>query len=106
MLVQLRSRLFADPDRVMSDAKALLYRYLHPITGGPDGTGWPFGRPVHSGEIYAVLQRVSGVELVEQVQLYRADPLTGDRGQAMQHIEMADNALLFSYGHEVKVVPS
>lgn len=106
VLVQLRSRLFADPDRVMSDAKALLYRYLHPITGGPDGTGWPFGRPVHSGEIYAVLQRVSGVELVEQVQLYLADPLTGDRGQAMQHIDMADNALLFSYGHEVKVIPS
>ena len=26
-----------------------LYEYFHPITGGPDGTGWPFGRPVNVG---------------------------------------------------------
>ncbi len=104
VLVQLRARLFADPDRVAEDARLALYRHLHPIYGGNEGKGWPFGRSVHSGEIYAVLQRVHGVELVEQVQLYLADPLTGDRGHPVQHVELAENALLFSYGHEVKVL--
>ena len=36
-------------------AKAALFRYFHPTIGGPGGTGWPFGRPVHVGDAYAVL---------------------------------------------------
>jgi predicted phage baseplate assembly protein len=103
---QVRSFSFADPARVRADATAALYRFLHPIDGGSEGTGWPFGRPVHVGEIYAVLQHVPGVELVEAVQLYPADPVTGDRGQVTQRLEIADNALLFSYGHEVRVIES
>ena len=81
-----------------------LYRFLHPIKGGADGTGWPFGRPVHAGEVYAVLQQVYGVEIVEAVQLYPADPVTGERGLVTQRLEIAPNALLFSYGHELRVV--
>ena len=101
---QLRSFAFADAARVQADALKALYRFLHPIHGGADGTGWPFGRPVHVGELYGVLQRVAGVELVDAVQLYPADPVTGDRGPVTQRIELASNALLFSYGHEVRVV--
>jgi predicted phage baseplate assembly protein len=103
---QVRSFSFADPARVRADATAALYRFLHPIDGGSEGTGWPFGRPVHVGEMYAVLQHVPGVELVEAVQLYPADPVTGDRGQVTQRLEIAENALLFSYGHEVRVIES
>lgn len=106
VVAQLRSRVFADPDRVRENARTELYRYLHPIHGGAEGNGWPFGRPVHAGEVYAVLQRVTGVELVEAVQLYPADPVTGERGQVTQRLEIPDNALLFSYGHEVRVVAS
>jgi predicted phage baseplate assembly protein len=106
VVAQLRSRPFADPARVRDDATAQLYSYLHPIYGGAEGTGWPFGRPVHAGEVYAVLQQVAGVELVEAVQLYPADPVTGDRGQVTQRLEISANALLFSYGHEVRAVPS
>ncbi|MCU1491790.1 MAG: putative baseplate assembly protein, partial [Acidimicrobiaceae bacterium] len=101
---QLRVRNHADPARVRDDAAAALYRYLHPIHGGPDGDGWPFGRPLHSGEVYSVLQRVSGVEIVEAVQLYPADPVTGERGPVTQRIEISSNAVLFSYGHEVRAV--
>jgi predicted phage baseplate assembly protein len=106
VVAQLRTRAFADPARVRDDATAQLYSYLHPIRGGADGTGWPFGRPVHAGEVYSVLQHVAGVELVEAVQLYPADPVTGERGQVSQRLEISPNALLFSYGHEVRAVPS
>jgi len=36
--------------------------FLHPRFGGPDGTGWEFGRHVYLSEICAVLESVSGVE--------------------------------------------
>lgn len=104
VVAQLRSHPFSDPVRVRDEATRSLYRYLHPIHGGIERTGWPFGRPVHVGELYAVLQTVIGVDLVEAVQLYPADPVTGVRGQASQRLEIEPNALLFSYGHEVRVI--
>lgn len=81
-----------------------LYDYLDPVRGGPDGTGWPFGRPIQSGELHAVLQRVDGVDLVEDVRLFAADPTTGERGEAVQRIELDVGALAFSYGHQVRVI--
>jgi predicted phage baseplate assembly protein len=104
VVAQLRARAFADPARVRDEAHAALYRYLHPIVGGANGDGWPFGRPVHAGEIYAELQRVAGVELVEAVYLYPADPVTGERGEISQRLEIPGNALPFSHGHEVRVL--
>ncbi len=83
-----------------------LYRYFHPIRGGPEGRGWPFGRPIHTGEVYAVLQRLTGTEFVEDVKLFAADPVTGERGGAVQRIDVGAHALVFSYEHQVRVDPS
>jgi hypothetical protein len=99
----LRARPWADPNRLQRTALNALYAYLHPITGGMDGTGWDFGRPVHVGEVYALLQRLPGTELVEDVRLFAANPITGQRGQAAQRVEVAANALVFSYEHQVRV---
>ena len=38
------------------------------------GRGWPFGRPVQAGEVYAVLQRLPGTELVDEVRAVRRRP--------------------------------
>ncbi|MDF3290601.1 putative baseplate assembly protein [Streptomyces silvisoli] len=91
-------------DRVRAAANEALYRYLDPLTGGPNGTGWPFGRPVHAGEVYAVLQRVPGVELVDEVLLHPADPLTGLRGESADRITIAAGALVFPFDHRVRVI--
>jgi predicted phage baseplate assembly protein len=93
-----------DPRRVQDAALEALYRYFHPITGGPDREGWSFGRPVHHGEAFWVLQQVPGVLFVEQAQLFRASPLTGQRGDAVDRLELEPNALVFSHEHEVDVV--
>ena len=103
VVAMLRARPWADPIRLQATATEALYRYLHPISGGMDGTGWPFGRPVHIGEIYAVLQRLPGTELVEDARLFAANPITGERGQSSQRVEVASNALVFSYDHQVRV---
>ncbi|MEU5254681.1 putative baseplate assembly protein [Streptomyces longwoodensis] len=93
-----------DADRVRRQAQDALYRHLDPLTGGADGTGWPFGRRVQAGEIFAVLQRVAGVELVDEVLLHPADPLTGKRGEATDRIDLDPAALVFSFDHRVRVM--
>ena len=47
-----------------------LYRFLNPLTGGPDRNGWPFGRPVYSSDIVTLLQTVAGVRYLGAVQLF------------------------------------
>ncbi|GHJ37423.1 putative baseplate assembly protein [Streptomyces sp. TS71-3] len=96
----------ADADRVREEALAALYRHLNPLVGGEDGTGWPFGRPVQYGEVFAVLQRVPGATLVEEVRLFPADPVTGRRGSPVERVPVAPNALVFSYQHQIAVTAS
>lgn len=103
VVARVRARADHSPVRVQEQAVTELYRYFNPIVGGPDGSGWPFGRPLLLGEVYAVLQRVGGVELVEDARLFGADPISGARGQATQRIDLATNALVFSYDHQVLV---
>jgi predicted phage baseplate assembly protein len=101
------ARLVAKPRasaaRIQAEALDALYGYLNPLYGGPDGTGWPFGRPVQSGEIYAALQRIRGVDLVEEVRVFGANPVTGERGKQSTRIELEANSLVFSYEHQVRV---
>jgi predicted phage baseplate assembly protein len=93
----------ANANRLKADAERALYEYLHPITGGPDGSGWPFGRPVTIGEIYSVLQRVSGAEVVDSVNLFGTNAETGEGREATSRLELKPNVLVFSVGHTVTV---
>ena len=103
IVAKLRARPRTDPARLRQDALDALYRYYHPTTGGPDGTGWPFGRPIVAGEVHAALSRVRGTELVDDVRILGADPVTGERGKPTDRLEGEPNALVFSYEHEVLV---
>jgi predicted phage baseplate assembly protein len=103
VVARLRARSRTNPGRLQEAALEALYAYFHPISGGPEGSGWPFGRPVQVGEVYAVLQGVGGLELVEDVRLFGADPITGQRGQSVPRLDLDPNALVFSYEHQVLV---
>jgi len=103
IVARLRPRPRVTPARLQEDALRALYAYFNPITGGPDGAGWPFGRPVQMGEVFSVLQRVRGTELVDDVRLFGADPITGQRGQATQRLDLEAHALVFSYEHQLMV---
>jgi predicted phage baseplate assembly protein len=90
-------------DRVRQDALAALYAHLNPLRGGAAGSGWSFGTPVQYGEVFAVLQRIAGVALVDEVRLFPADPITGRRGAAVERVDVAPDALVFSHQHQVVV---
>jgi predicted phage baseplate assembly protein len=92
-----------DADRVREAALAALFGYLDPLRGGPEGTGWPFGRPVQYGEVFGVVQRATGDALVEEIRLFPADPITGRRGAPSDRIDVGAGALVFSYQHQVVV---
>ena len=103
VVAKLRARSRVKPETLQEDALRALYEYFDPITGGPDGTGWPFGRPINAGEVYSVLQGLRGTEIVEDARLFGADPVTGQRGQQTQRLELEAHALVFSYEHQVLV---
>jgi predicted phage baseplate assembly protein len=100
---QVRRRPDTDPERVERSAVAALYGYFNPLTGGPDGQGWPFGRPVQVGEVYAVLGRVDGIEFVDEAVLFQANPVTGDLSEPRDRIDLEATHLVFSVEHQVFV---
>ncbi|MFJ8478043.1 putative baseplate assembly protein [Kitasatospora sp. NPDC094011] len=93
----------ADPDRVREEVLDALYRYLNPLRGGADGRGWPFGRAVQYGEVFAVLQRVAAVAGVEELRLFPADPITGRRGTPAERVDVPPDALVFSHQHQIVI---
>lgn len=103
VVARLRSAPRADAERVRADAVAALHRYFDPLIGGTDGKGWPWGRPAQAGDAFGVLQAVPGVDVVEDVRLFGANPVTGERGEATTRLELAPNSLVYSYEHQVKV---
>ncbi len=48
-----------------------LDRFFHPLTGGQDGTGWPFGRDVYRTEVLGVIDEVPGVAHVLALELLK-----------------------------------
>jgi predicted phage baseplate assembly protein len=101
------ARLGARSPELVAEARRAavraLYHYLSPLTGGPEHTGWPFGRTVQAFEVSAVLAGVTGVGTVEEVLLFPADLTTGRRGEPVPRLDIGQDALVLSYGHQVRV---
>jgi predicted phage baseplate assembly protein len=98
--VSLRIPPTADAGRLRQQALATVHRYLHPLRGGPDATGWPFGRSVTSGELLGVLQRELGIEAPDAVHLYRVDAATRTRSSGWTNkLDLGPGVLPFSYEH-------
>src|SRR5262249_4408139 len=72
--------------------------YLHPITGGPDGWGWKFGRRLRATDLYKVIEPVPGVRYSSSLTIEE----TGEPAEAL-----ATNYFLIYSGnnHRIAVVP-
>lgn len=79
-------RADAPPPQALADARAALLAFCHPLTGGTEGQGWPFGGALYRSEIYAVLEQVALINYIEEVQLATstgADRLLKDGAQVI-----------------------
>ena len=100
----------ADAEQTERKVTDALYTYLNPLTGGTapedgSGNGWPFGRPLNQGELYAVVHGVTGVEAVRILRLYEVDLSTGERAAkpAGRQVALAPDELIASGEHIVRV---
>lgn len=64
--------------------------FLHPLRGGRNRKGWPFGRPVSKIDIYHLCEEVAGVEFVERVTVRDLD-----RNQEADLIRLEEDELPF-----------
>jgi hypothetical protein len=51
--------------------------FLHPLRGGPDGRGWPFGRTVYRSELLQRLESLAPVDHVDRLVVGVADAAVG-----------------------------
>ena len=57
----------ADLAAVTEAAQTALDDYFHPLRGGEDGLGWPFGGTIFFSRVYQRLLSISGVARVDSV---------------------------------------
>ena len=101
VVAQVRLRWGVDAEAVRQNVEEKLYRFIDPLSGGPDGTGWPFGRDLFVSELYSQIQSVTGVEYTEELNIFPVDLESGQQGEAVQTVTVPPTSLLCSHIHTV-----
>lgn len=76
VLLNVRTKDDADLLEVKRAISDRLAEYFHPLEGGLDRHGWPFGRNVYYSEVLHEVMSVEGVLLVENLELLKLLPRT------------------------------
>ncbi len=92
----------ADPGAVVRAVVAALDTYLHPLTGGDAGSGWPFGGALrYVPLVQRVLSAVPDVRAVSRLDMI----VDGVRIPPCQDQAISANALVWPQSHEVEAQP-
>lgn len=89
----------ADLAQVQLDVEAGLLAYFHPLTGGDDGSGWPFGGTIYFSRIFFQVFSVAGVESVNSLLIN----LDGLNEPVCTDVPIQTGALVYSLNHNVTV---
>jgi predicted phage baseplate assembly protein len=87
----------ADTGQVQTAVEQALLAYFHPLAGGEDGEGWPFGRTIFYSQVYQHVFAVPGVERIDRLVL-RVD---GREQQECANVPIPEAALVYSTVHRV-----
>jgi predicted phage baseplate assembly protein len=111
VVVNLQASRRADISRIEREVRRALYVYLNPLIGGTAGAlgdGWPNGRSLNQGELYAIVHAFEGVDHVNVMRLYECNLSTGERATkaAGRQIVIEPDEVIASGEHVVRVVRS
>jgi hypothetical protein len=90
----------------MDQAARRLYQFIHPVTGGADGQGWPFGTALTLGDVYPLLQQDTEIEYVDELRFRAVTPgpeETWTVGPDERLLRLHETELFCSYAHEIEV---
>jgi predicted phage baseplate assembly protein len=98
----------ANIQRIERRVRRSLYTYLNPVIGGSPGgpgAGWPPGRSLHQGELFAIMHEFDPVELVKILRLYEMNLHTGEQAgkAAGRQIMLEPDEVIASGDHVVRV---
>ena len=94
-------RVGFDDASVRQRIEETLNSFLHPLHGGPTANGWPFGRPVYKSEIYQQIEKVDGVDCVENVMLSATG--VGITRSSEGNIIIPAHSLVCSGNHQITI---
>ena len=60
-------------DSLAADIDKKLGAFIHPLTGGDSGDGWPFDKAVSRGDIYNIIEGMPGVDHVKSLYIKKSD---------------------------------
>jgi predicted phage baseplate assembly protein len=108
VVVNLQVTPRADAQRIENHVRHELYTYLNPLIGGNPGqigSGWPPGRSLNQGELYAIMHAFDAVESVKILRLYEMDIATGEQGSnaAGRQVLIEPDEVVVSGDHVVRV---
>jgi hypothetical protein len=89
----------AIPGAIAAAARRALDAFFDPLTGGPDGGGWPAGRGVYRTEVLALLTTVEGVERVTNLSFQ----VEGETGTRCGNVDVCATDLIASGPHRLSV---
>jgi len=76
-----------------------LLDYFHPLKGGEDGLGWPFGGTIYYSRVYQRVFTVPGVQSIQRLVI----ALDGEQYEECRDVPIREDALLYSTQHNVQV---
>jgi predicted phage baseplate assembly protein len=89
----------ADPTGAAEQAQDALDAFFDPLTGGPEGGGWPAGRGVYRTEVLALLTHVGDIERVTGLSF----EVDGEAGVLCGNVDVCRTDLIASGRHRFTV---
>lgn len=92
--VKVRPVSLKDSIIVFERVEKKINTFLHPLKGGPMGTGWDFGQNISISQLAAVIEDIEGVDYVYEIEL--TEGLSGQGKEELsgvEHLLMEPDAL-------------
>jgi predicted phage baseplate assembly protein len=104
-LVEVKASLIVRPQddllAVKTAVEQTLTEYFHPLVGGDEGLGWPFGETIFYSNVYQAILQTPGVDRIDnnQLEIY----LDNEVQPFCRDVPLDEGDLLYSEGHEISV---